>query len=296
MDTEKCKTLLCVLEEGSLTAASERMGYTVSGISRMMAALEEEAGFPLLVRSRSGVTATEECILLLPTIRDLVRMSDQFQQLAGEVVGLARGTIRIGTSYYAFYDWFASLIAGFQKLFPGITVEIAEGTSTELLHSLEERSVDLCIISKRIGKCEWVPLKEDQLLACLPEKHPMAGMKHFPVEAFATEDFIELYPGRETDNSQMMERCGIKPHVRYGTSDNYAAYAMVAAGLGVACTNEIIGESFTEGVRYLPLSPPQYVEIGMALPPKEEMSPATARFAAYARQAFKKSGLFEQEQ
>lgn len=282
MDTERCRALLYAIEEGSLTAVSDKLDYTLSGISRMMNALEEETGFPLLVRSRSGVVPTRECEQLLPILRELVRQTDQYHQLTGELAGLSRGTIRIGTSYYAYYDWFASLIAGFQKAYPGIRVEIAEGTSTELLQELEDRNVDLCIISKRSGKYDWIPLVEDQLLACLPEAHPLAGEKAFPISAFATEDFIELYPGKETDNSQMMERCGIKPKIRYTTSDNYAAYAMVKAGLGIACTNSIIGESFADGVRYLPLSPPQYVEIGMALPPKREMSPAARRFADYA--------------
>ena len=282
MDTERCRALLNAIEEGSLTAVSEKMGYTLSGISRMMNTLEKEAGFPLLVRSRSGVVPTRECEQLLPVLRELVRQADQYHQLTGELAGLSRGTIRIGTSYYAYYDWFAGLIAGFQKAYPGIQVEIAEGTSTELLEELEDRNVDLCIISKRAGTCDWIPLKKDQLLACLPKGHPLAGRKAFPVNAFATEDYIELYPGKETDNSMMMERCSIKPKVRYTTSDNYAAYAMVKAGLGIACTNAIIGGSFTGGVRYLPLSPPQYVEIGMALPPEQEMSPAARRFAAYA--------------
>ena len=50
MDTERINALLCTIEERSLTAAAEKLGYTTSGISRMMAALEEETGFPLLVR------------------------------------------------------------------------------------------------------------------------------------------------------------------------------------------------------------------------------------------------------
>ena len=54
MDTEKCAALLCALEEGTLARAAERLGYTPSGISRMVAALEEELGFPLLVRGHGG--------------------------------------------------------------------------------------------------------------------------------------------------------------------------------------------------------------------------------------------------
>ena len=101
-----------------------------------------------------------------------------------------------------------------------------------------------------------------------------------------SQDFIELYPGKETDNSRMLEKNGVTPRVTYTTSDNYAAYVMVAAGLGVTCTNAIIGESFKEGVRYLPLSPKQTVEIGIALPKKKEMSPAAKRFAEFAREQF----------
>ena len=44
----------------------------------------------------------------------------------------------------------------------------------------------------------------------------------------------------------------------------------------------IIGESFKKGVRYLPLSPKQPVEIGIAIPKKDELSPAAKRFAEFA--------------
>lgn len=286
MDTDRIDALLCAIEERSLTAAAEKLGYTTSGVSRMMAALEEETGFPLLVRSRSGVVPTEECRLLLPLMQEMLSLTDRYDQLAGELAGLTRGTIRIGTSYYAYYDWFAGSIAGFQRLYPGIEVQIIEGTSTELIGAMEEHRADLCIISRRRGSFDWIPLKQDELVACLPEKHPLAKGKTFPVEAFAREDFIELYPGKETDNSQMLRRNGVVPRVKYSTSDNYAAYAMVAAGLGITCTNAILGEAFREGVRYLPLSPRQTVEIGIAIPGKKELSPAARRFAEFARARF----------
>ena len=287
MDTERCKALMCAIEEGSLTAAAEKLGYTASGISRMMAVLEEETGFPLLVRSRNGVMPTDECRELLPVIQEMLQISEKYDQIAGEICGMTRGTIRIGTSYYAYYDWFSRLIADFTKEYPGIHVEILDGTSTELLQAMDEHRADLCIISKRPGDHNWTPLTRDQLLACLPAAHPMAGRKTFPVKAFAEEDYIELYPGKETDNSQMLKRNGITPKVKYATSDNYAAYAMVTAGLGIACTNAIIAESFTEGVCYLPLSPAQTVEIGIATPKANVISPVAKRFAEFAMERFR---------
>ncbi len=61
METEKCRALLRSVERGSITAAAEEMGYTVSGISRMISSLEAEVGFPLLLRRRDGVMPTRRC-------------------------------------------------------------------------------------------------------------------------------------------------------------------------------------------------------------------------------------------
>ena len=66
MDTEKYKALVCAIDMGSLTAAADRLGYTPSGISRSVAAVEEQFGFPLLIRAKSGVTPTEDCNQVLP--------------------------------------------------------------------------------------------------------------------------------------------------------------------------------------------------------------------------------------
>lgn len=286
MDTERIKALLCAAEEGSFKAAAEKLGYTTSGISRMMNTLEEETGFPLLIRGRNGVVPTEEFRQMLPVMHELLSAADKFDQTAAELAGLAKGRIRIGTSYYAYYEWFARSIADFEKTYEGIEIEIVEGTSTELLEAMEEHRADLCIVSERAGGYDWIPLREDQLLACLPAGHPLSSSKSFPVTEFAREDFIELYPGKETDNSRMFRACGVTPNVRYATSDNYAAYSMVAAGLGITCTNAIIGSAFTKGVVYLPLDPPFKVQIGMAIPKEREMSPAAKRFAQFVIDRF----------
>ena len=83
MDTEKCAALLCALEEGTLARAADRLGYTPSGISRMIAALEEDVGFPLLYRGRSGVSATGECETLLPALRQMVYQAESCRMSAG---------------------------------------------------------------------------------------------------------------------------------------------------------------------------------------------------------------------
>mgnify|MGYP003187222452 CR=1 FL=1 len=53
MELDRYRALVCAIETGSLSAA-ETLQYTPSGMSRMVAALEEETGVPLLLREHSG--------------------------------------------------------------------------------------------------------------------------------------------------------------------------------------------------------------------------------------------------
>ena len=99
MDTEKCAALLCALEEGTLARAADRLGYTPSGISRMIAALEEDVGFPLLYRGRGGVSATGECETLLPALRQMVYQAESCRQTAASLRGLEQGSITVGANY-----------------------------------------------------------------------------------------------------------------------------------------------------------------------------------------------------
>ena len=98
MDTERWQILLKAIDRGSLRAAAEEMGFTVSGISRSVATLEKELGFSLLYRAKSGVQPTEECRQLLPSVRELLFAQERLEQTAAKVRGADCGTIVIGTA------------------------------------------------------------------------------------------------------------------------------------------------------------------------------------------------------
>lgn len=290
MDTEKYKALLCAIDTGSLTAAAEQLGYTPSGISRIIAALEEENGFSILMRSRSGVRPTGECEEILPTVRELVRLGETLRQRSAQIRGLEIGSITVGTSYSVYYRWLSKLIADFTRLYPGISVRIIEGTSSELSKMVEEGRVDFCIISRRDGHFRWLHLQDDELVVWVPGEHPAVENQSFPLEDFITEPFIELYPGQETDNSRFFSQKGIRPNTRYSTYDVYAAYSMVEAGLGVTLMNSLLAGNWIGDVVTLPLLPAQSVDIGIAVPEEEKISPAAKRLAEFATERIQNVG------
>lgn len=247
MDTEKCRVLLTVLHERSLSAAAEALGYTPSGVSRLVDSLERETGFPLLHRGRGGVSATRACQELLPLMRRMAELDEQYQQLAHRIQGLDVGRVVAGTNYAAFYPWLSEVIAGFHHAYPGIRVELREGSSTQLGELVDHRRADFCLISQRPGRHEWVPLKDDQLMAILPPTHPLVEADRFPVERLRQEPFIEFLPGQETDNSRMLQQLQIRPKIRFATSDSRAAIAMVRAGLGITLLNDILTADLADG-------------------------------------------------
>lgn len=285
MDTEKCAALLCALREGTLARAAERLGYTPSGISRTIAALEEEVGFPLLHRGRHGVAATEACEALLPAIRQMVLQADRCRQTAAALQGLDAGTVTVGTNYSSYTHRMAQLIARFRTLHPAISFRLIEGTSSVLVKALHENRIDLCLISQRDGPHHWYRLRRDPLVLMLPPSHPLTSRRTVPLSILETERYIDILPGRETDNSRCLEAQHIVPRERVaGVEDCFSAMALAEAGLGVALVNRTIADELRGDVAFRPLDPPQYVEIGLASAPPEDRSPATQHFLSFLKQ------------
>lgn len=174
MELDRYRALVCAIETGSLSAAAEALQYTPSGVSRMVAALEEETGVPLLLREHSGVRPTKECEKLLPAIRDLLHAGESCAQLSAQLRGLDVGTVTVGTAYSAFYSPLARIISDFHARYGGIQVQLRGGYSTELITQLNAHQLDLCFIPAREGGHGWLPIGYDELTAWVPAAHPMA--------------------------------------------------------------------------------------------------------------------------
>ena len=70
MDSVKCQALLLAIQYGSLTAAGKELGYTQSGMTRMIRSLEKEIGFP---RNKQGVRPSANGQQMVPVFQEVVR-------------------------------------------------------------------------------------------------------------------------------------------------------------------------------------------------------------------------------
>jgi len=284
VDTRKVRALIAVVESGNMTAAAEELGYTPSGMSRMMDTLEKELGIPLLIRSKGGVSPTRGCLQMLPAMKDLVRLADDIQSRAKEAVDGITGEIRISSAYSTYYRPLSRLVTRFEEKHPGISIEIQGGINSDLMMKrITSGELDIGIISRREGNCQWIPLTRDPMKAWVPADHPSVQDGFYPLKRFETDHYIVHFPGKVTDSQRALDSVGIHPSVTSPAFDSYAAFKMVEAGLGVTLVNGLYSTLWKGDVAVLPVRPEIRIPIGIAASEKRFISPAAALFLEYMK-------------
>lgn len=198
MDTEKCTVLLTAIDQGSLSGAAEALGYTPSGVSRLVASLEAELGLPLLVRGKGGVTPTPECEALRPRFAELASLGRACRDEAAAVRGLEAGTLTVGSAYRPLYRALASTIAAFSAEHPGIQVRIEHANSSTLAAGMAQRAIDFSLMSRREIDCRWTPLSHDAMVARAAARPPAGQSRRLPHRASARRAVRRAVPPART--------------------------------------------------------------------------------------------------
>lgn len=279
MDLRKYEVFLRASECGSLTKAAEELGYTQSGVSHMMKGLEEEFGFPLFTRTRTGIVVTQEGRRILPAIGELAKWNEQLRQVVAQINGFEVGSIRVGVFESISYHWMPRILSRFHREYPRIDVDLLIGGANEIETWLSERRVDLGVYSLR-PRCGFdsVPLRRDRLVAVLPLDFPVGRRKSFPLEDFNKQPFISTARGCDFDIHGIIEKYRIVSDIQFTSTDDHTIVSMVANGLGVSILAELMLAGHKNVVRTLPLKPAMHRTLGMIVPSLKEVSPAVRRF------------------
>lgn len=281
----KYSVLLTVSETGSLTAAAERLGYTQSGISHMIADLEAECGFPLVLRSKTGSSLTREGERLIEPIRALMRAQEQLASSIDGINGLRSGVVRVGMFSSVAVHWAPELIERFSAKYPRITVELFSGLYHEIENKVLSEELDCGFLTQKTKRdLKFIELTQDRLLAVLPKTHPLAGEPALPVKLIGGEEFIIPGEGSNYDIGEIFRSCRVSPRVKYALSDDYAALSMVERGLGITILPELVLEGREESVAVLELDPRFRRTIGLVMRPNRLISPAAKAFAEFVKE------------
>ena len=289
MESARCKAFIAAAECGSLSHAAEKLNYTVSGVSQLITAMENDFGFPLLKRTRKGVTLTAEGERMLPAVRAFIQQESRMYELAADITGMQVGMIHIAAYSSIATHWLPKVIAGFKQKYPNIHINLMEGVRQEVLRWMEEGKADIGYLSsgEACDQYDWVPLAEDPMIAVLPRNHPLANALSYPLSRCKEESFIMPAMGKDDDVVKLFDKYGIVPDIAYSTNESFSAWAMVENGLGISITNELLMHGWSCDVSKVPVDPPEYITLGMILPSLKHASPAVRKFVKYTEDMMK---------
>ncbi len=278
----KYRALEEVADSLSFTRASERLGVSQSGISRMISDLEREWGFRLFDRDRNGASLTPEAEALMPHVRALC---SDYRSL-GEQIGCLRepssGHLRIGAFSSVATYWLPSMIRRFQEDHPGISYEILMGDYTELEAWVSEGRVDFAFSRQASdSSLESAFVEQDEYMAVLSAGDPLAGEESIPSYALNGRRFMLLEKGGGSDVGDYLEANRAKPDVFFRTWDDCSVISMVREGLGIGVLPSLILRGLPEGVIAVPLSPPLYRRICVIRRGGRPLPPAAESFLGY---------------
>lgn len=244
-----------VATAGSFTRAAEILGYTQSGVSRQVAAMEAAAGAPIFDRTRRGVALTPAGQVLVRRAAEvLADVAATELELAGLRDRLA-GRLTIGAYPTAAMALVPRAMAEVTSGHPGLAVLLEEAATPALLRRLRIGRLDVAVIGVGHGLPDYdlselrqTTVLRGDLLVAVPDTHRFAGHAGITVPDLAQEHWIA------GDGAAGEPQFGAwptlsDPHIAHTARNWSTRLGLVAAGLGVTVIPDLALPALPAGVR-----------------------------------------------
>lgn len=173
MDLQTLRFFRTVAEEGSYSAAAEKLNYAQSNLSSRIIQLEKECGAPLFQRHKNGVTMTEKGSLLLDYAVRILNLSHEMEQAVRDG-GTVCGTLTIGSLESMASSALPGILAEYYKNFANTEIIVRTGTTAALLKALERHEIDGAFVAGEIrdGGYASIPVQKEELvlISAAPQK------------------------------------------------------------------------------------------------------------------------------
>ncbi|MDF2562460.1 MAG: LysR family transcriptional regulator [Microbacterium sp.] len=261
LDVRRLAVLVTILDHGSLTAAAKTLGYSPSALSQQLQRLEQEVGQPLVRRQPRGVVSTEAGALLAGHARYILRRLRAAESELGELAGLRRGRIAVGTFPTIGTTLMPVAISRFRRDYPGVRLDVHSARFDELVAALQENTIGLSLLWdyewNRIDEPDLsiTPLFEDPTVLVVSQDHRLGRTRHVTMSMLRHEEWIVRK--RDHPVAEVLERscraAGFSPAIAFEANDYQEALAMVSVGLGVALAPRTAVQSARPDVRIVSL-------------------------------------------
>ncbi|MEP7097778.1 MAG: LysR family transcriptional regulator, partial [Dokdonella sp.] len=246
------RSLLAVLEEGSLSGAARALGITQPTVGRHIATLEESFGVALFSRSPTGLQPTEAAIALKPFAESMRNTAATLRRTASGHGGGVSGAVRVSCSEIIGIEVLPPIIAELRQQHASLEVELVLTNEVQdLLHREADVAVRMLrpeqesLIARHIGELEVGMYANRFYLDRFPAPRRTEDITHHTLIGFDREtpflrSVIDAYEWLDRDTFAIR------------ADNDLAQLAMVRAGAGIGFCQVAIARKDKTLVRVLP--------------------------------------------
>lgn len=204
MNLEHLRTLISIVEHGSLSAAARAKRISQPAVTKQLQRMEAEIGLSLLVRGpKRQAELTPAGQQVLAFARETL---DRFEDLQRDLSGLksiGQGILSLAASTIPGEYVLPGLLAAFRADYPQVKVQMTISDTAEVATRLLADETDVGVIGSTIKRpgLRLERLVGDQIVLAVPPDHPFAIMGEVTVSDLRDQPLILREEGSGTRRS-----------------------------------------------------------------------------------------------
>jgi DNA-binding transcriptional LysR family regulator len=246
------RTLLAVLEEGSLSGAARVLGSTQPTIGRQIAELESALGVTLFIRSQTGLSPTDHAISLRPYTENLRKTAAAMRRTVTGLDGELRGRVRITTSEIIGAEVLPPILTDLRETHPNLTIELVLSNH---IHDLLQRDADIAVRMVRPDQAALLTRRIGAIPLGL-HAHPRYLARHgHPIDLGTLRQHALIGFDRETAFVRSMQDRGLplsRDMFALCSDSDLAQLALIRAGYGIGMCQTPLARRSPALTRLLP--------------------------------------------
>jgi DNA-binding transcriptional LysR family regulator len=269
----------------SFTAAAAELYITQPAVTAQIKSFEEFCSLKLFKKRGRRIYLTDEGKSLYAYAAKIFTCEKEIEHVIDDMRELKRGILSLGTTKaYARY-FMPLMITTFRKNYPSIKIQLNEGSSLEMIHSLLDFKIEVAVIARAEDNpgVHFFPFSREEMAVIMSRNHPLAKKKTVTFSDLAAVPFIMKEKGSGTRKlvEELFEAEQCTPDILMETSNTEFIKQLVQRGEGVSfVVREAVAADLKEKkLASVPLKGPKvYLNVSIAYLKDQVLSPPARAF------------------
>lgn len=184
--------LMVICEEGSISAAADRLNITQSAVSQNLKKLEEQLESQLIIRNTKPLELTPIGRYCLQVARMMFTEITSIEAMKGSNLHLLEGVIKLLVVSRIHNPKYNEFLVYFKKKYPNITLNLTVKSSMDILNDLKQKNpaVGICLAKHIPDTLNQKLLFNQRYYLYCGYHHPLFSVRELSFNNLLKEDFI----------------------------------------------------------------------------------------------------------